>query len=157
VHALWLQASVWAVEERTRERPSWLHAPPHSLSAPHDQQHTDNVHQQRFPVALGVQAVECQLSQQFFSSLLAPRVRLVAEGRPCRLLIATERHTFLLFKVNLHRRVHPSLFGIHRKTAAFSLARIDTKKRCPDLPQQRIVSVGQSPALLVSGSSVIHW
>ena len=61
---------------------------------------------------------------------LEPRVRPITEGRIFRLLTATECHPFLLFKVNLHRRELCPQYGIHRKTVAFSIDRIDINRKC---------------------------
>ena len=50
----------------------------------------------------------------------------------------------------------PSPYGIHRKTAAFSIDRIDTTRQCLDPLRQCMASVAQSPAYLALDSSFMH-
>lgn len=142
---------------RTRAPQNWLHARLDSLPTPHDQQHTENVRQQRSPVALNVQAVDCLLCPTVFP-------------QPVRFASETRRRREAFSSVCSHRtpRVSslqsespsartPSPYGIHRKTAAFSISRIDTNRQCLDLLRQCTVSVAQSPASPASDSSFMHW
>ena len=113
---------------------------PDSLLAPHDEQHTEHVRQQRSPVVLDVQAVECLLCPIVFPQ----RVRSASEARRRReaLLSAYSHRTPCVSSLQRESPSArtPSLYVIHRKMAALSIARSDTNSWCLDLSRQCMVS-----------------
>jgi len=89
----------------------------------HCRDHADHQHS---PVARDVRAVECQLSQELFRSLLDLRVH------------------------------HPWIGSIETWLCFLSPA-LKPIRRCPDLSRQCILLLEQSPVVLASDFSIIHW